>query len=49
MDGTSTVNIDGAGGDVIVSGVSLVNHTHSHTDGAGITAVTGNTKPPNKG
>ena len=48
VDGTSTVNIDGAGGDVIVSGVSLVNHTHSHTDGAGITAVTGNTKPPNK-
>ena len=48
IDGTSTVNIDGAGGDVIVSGVSLVNHTHSHTDGAGITAVTGNTKPPNK-
>ena len=49
VDGTTTVNIDGAGGDVIVSGVSLVNHTHSHTDGAGITAVTGNTKPPNKG
>ena len=48
IDGTSTVNIDGADGDVIVGGVSLVNHTHSHTDGAGITAVTGDTKPPNK-
>tara|TARA_A100001015_G_scaffold289605_1_gene361654 strand:+ start:363 stop:1178 length:816 start_codon:yes stop_codon:yes gene_type:complete len=49
IDGTTTVNIDGAGGDVVVSGISLVNHTHSHTDTAGIGRGTANTKPPNKG
>lgn len=49
IDGTTTVNIDGAGGDVVVSGVSLVNHTHSHTDTAGLGRGTANTKPPNKG
>ena len=49
IDGTTTVNIDGAGGDVVVSGVSLVNHTHSHTDTEGIGRGTANTKPPNKG
>lgn len=45
----STVNINGGTGDVVVDGVSLVNHTHSHTDTAGLAAGTSNTRPPNKG
>jgi len=48
VDG-STVTIDGTNGDVVVDGVSLVNHTHSHTDTAGLGAGTSNTRPPNKG
>ena len=48
IDGTTTVNIDGAGGDVVVSGVSLVNHTHSHQDTPGLGAGVNSTFPPNK-
>lgn len=44
-----TVRITGADGDVIIDGVSLVNHTHSHTDTPGLGAGTRNTRPPNKG
>ena len=44
-----TVTIDGASGDVVVDGVSLVNHTHSHTDTPGLGAGTRNTASPNKG
>ena len=48
VDG-STVTIDGSSGDVVVDGVSLVNHTHSHTDTPGLGAGTRNTAKPNKG
>lgn len=44
-----TVNVTGSSGDVIVDGVSLVNHTHQHTDGGGLAPVTGTTAKPNKG
>ncbi len=43
------INVIGGTGDVVVDGVSLVNHTHSHTDTAGLGAGTRNTRPPNKG
>ena len=45
----NTVNINGGTGDVVVDGVSLVNHTHSHTDTPGLGAGTRNTAKPNKG
>lgn len=44
-----TVNVTGSSGDVVVDGVSLVNHTHQHTDGPGLAATTGTTAKPNKG
>ena len=43
VDG-STVNIDGISGDVIIDGVSLVNHTHTDTRGL----AAGTTSSPNK-
>lgn len=44
-----TINVTGGAGDVVVDGVSLVNHTHQHTDGAGLAPTTGTTAKPNKG
>lgn len=46
---SDTVNVTGSSGDVIVDGVSLVNHTHQHTDGPGLAPITGTTAKPNKG
>ena len=43
------INVIGGTGDVVVDGVSLVNHTHSHTDTPGLGAGTRNTQKPNKG
>ena len=45
----STVNVSGSSGDVVVSGVSLVNHTHQHQDTPGLGAGVNTTFPPNKG
>jgi len=43
------VNVTGAGGDVIVDGVSLVNHTHKHQDTPGLQDGIADTFKPNKG
>jgi len=45
---SDTVNVTGTNGDVVVDGVSLVNHTHQHTDGPGLAASTNTTAKPNK-
>jgi len=45
---SDTVNVTGSSGDVVVDGVSLVNHTHQHTDGEGLAPSTKTTAKPNK-
>jgi phage baseplate assembly protein gpV len=45
---SDTVNVTGTSGDVVVDGVSLVNHTHQHIDGPGLAATVGTTQKPNK-